>query len=437
MLGWFFAFASPAGAHNSLTGSEPPDGATLPAGGRLILQFAADVPLETMSVDLVQTSGVRTPVVGLSHAASPREVLVPLPPAITGELSLRWRLVGPDGHVITDRLSYTVEQPGSLAPGVPTTLPAAAEPAPPVLQNTVEPADSPVGGFGRWLLRAGSYLALVAAMGLAVTGRLVWPGLFLFAQARQALLVALAAVAVLGFTQLAVLAGDITQRSPWSALDALNVAFRTDAGIALGVRVAVAALAGIALAWERTWSSVGTGRDWALLGVGVALLGTWSFAGHARSMRWPVVGVPVDLLHHAAAATWLGGLGVVGVIGLRILPPPDAARVVERFATIAAASVAMLGVTGLIGAARFIEGIDSLFDPHTRLLAAKLIVLSAMLWVANVNRKRVMRWAAVGTNPRRGHIWALRRAMTTELVIGVAVIAITAVMVVTTPVIST
>lgn len=435
-LGWFVGLATPAGAHNSLIGSEPPDGSSVPVGAPLLLRFSADVPLETMSVDVVESTGVRTAVVGLSHAASQREVVVPLSPVGAGELIVRWRLVGPDGHVITDRLRFTVGQPSSVAPGAGSSAPIPAGPgdlAATAPQDPGEGPGSPVGGLGRWLLRAGSYLAAVSAMGLAVTGRLVWPGLFLFARARRALVVALSAVAALGFAQLSVLAGDIAQRSPWSALDTLDAPFRTDAGVALGVRVAVAAAAAIALLWERGPSLIVLGRDWVLVSVGVVLLGTWSFAGHARSARWPVLGVPVDLLHHGAAATWLGGLGVVGVIGLRVLPPPDAARAVERFASVAAASVATLGVTGLLGAARLIDGIDSLSDRHTQLLAAKLIVLSAMLWVANVNRKRVMRWAAVGRSPRRAHLWALRRAMTTELAIGMTVIAITAIMVVTTP----
>ena len=38
----------------------------------------------------------------------------------------------------------------------------------------------------------------------------------------------------------------------------------------------------------------------------VMLLETWALAGHSKSMRWALIGVPLDVAHHGAAAAWLG-----------------------------------------------------------------------------------------------------------------------------------
>ena len=52
-------------------------------------------------------------------------------------------------------------------------------------------------------------------------------------------------------------------------------------------------------------------RDVGVASVFTLLFGTWAYAGHSRSMQWPVVGVPLDIAHHMAAAAWLGGLGIL------------------------------------------------------------------------------------------------------------------------------
>lgn len=417
--------ATPAGAHNALEQVDPPDGTMLSDGASITFRFSADVPLETMSVEVIDAASTRTAVVGLRQGVSAREVVAPLTPGLSGAITVRWRLVGPDGHVLTDRIRYVVQDDGPTSPTV--TQERVASP------DEVAPSEyRPTSELTRWLLRAGSYLAMVVAFGVVVTRRLVWPGLSTIVAVDVVLGASLLVVAGLAVAQLLIIAGDISQRSAWSALGETTLALQTDAGPALLVRFGVAVLMALLVAWAR----MGRSRrpiEVPLLALGVVLLATWSFAGHARSLRWAAIGVPLDVVHHAAAATWLGGLASVGLIGLRLLEPPEAARIVERFGRVAAWAVAVLGLSGLIGAARFAVGANALLDPHTRLLAAKLTVLAAMLWVANVNRKRVARWAATGRTPRRGHLWALRRAMATELLIGVGVLAITAMLVVTTP----
>lgn len=425
MLVGLVALAMPAGAHNALEQVDPPDGTTVSEGASITFRFSADVPLDTMSVEAIDASSTRVALGGLRHGVSDREVVAPLSPGLSGAITVRWRLIGPDGHVLTDRIRYVVQvdAPASLV----VTQERAAPP-----DEAAPPAYRPTGELMRWLLRAGSYLAMVVAFGVVVTRRLVWPGLSTIVAVDVLLGASLMTVAALAVAQLLVIAGDIAQLSAWSAFGKSALALQTDAGPALLVRCGVAVLMTLLVGWTIKGRNTRP-IEVPLLALGVVLLATWSLAGHARSLRWAAIGVPIDVVHHAAAATWLGGLASVGLIGLRLLEPPDAARIVERFGRVATWAVAVLGLSGLIGAARFAVGPDALLDPHTRLLAAKLSVLAAMLWVANVNRKRVARWAATGRTPRRGHLWALRRAMATELVIGVVVLAITAVLVVTTP----
>ena len=166
----------------------------------------------------------------------------------------------------------------------------------------------------------------------------------------------------------------------------------------------------------------------------IGLFGTWAFAGHSRSMRWPMVGVSADVVHHAAAASWIAGLAVVGFVAIPTLEPGALARVVRRFSTIAAWSVGLLVATGLVQAFRLVGGIGAIFDGnHGRYLAAKILVLAVMLGLANLNRQRIDRRPGVHGTDRPGEIAALRRAIGAEFVIGLLIVALTAAMVVSTP----
>jgi copper transport protein len=431
---------APAAAHNAFESAEPADGGSVTAGETVRLRFTDDVPLDTVTVELIDTTNVRRQVSGLGHGAAATEIVVPIFGDLSGAVRLRWRLVSPDGHVVSGRLTYTVQAAAPApAPAGGTTAPPATAPGTAGDAGGTAGDEADPGAFStpdpvRWLLRAGSYLGLLAAVGILVTTRFVWAGALGAPGLHRVPDVALAAVAVLALGQLFVLAGDIAGQAPWSASDRLDTALRTDAGRAFAARAVLALGAlGVLVPLRRRFVDV-TRLQWAALGVlGVGLLATWALAGHAWSMRWAVVGVPLDVVHHGAAAAWLGGLVVVARTALPHLDAEVATAVVGRFSRLAGPAVAALALTGFGQTVRLVTSPSALLDPHGRLLLAKLVVVAAMLWVANRNRQRVLRWCSgpVAASGRR--IAALRRAMTTEFVVGLAVLAITAILVVTTP----
>ena len=135
----------------------------------------------------------------------------------------------------------------------------------------------------------------------------------------------------------------------------------------------------------------------------LGLLATWAFAGHSSSMRWPEIGIITDVAHHSAAAAWIAGLAIVSWIVIPTTPPD------------------------VVG-----NPIDLLDADHGRYLVAKLVVLAAMLVVANVNRRRIDS-RLDDTITIEQHLGPIRRAVVAEFAIGLAVVAITAAMVVSPP----
>lgn len=435
---------SRASAHNTLLASDPANGSVLAtAPSQITWVFDNEVPLETLTVTVTDASGSRTEAGGSTHGpAGATEVVTPLPSLGSGAVSVRWRLVGPDGHPITGRVDFSISPPatstatspssttvagGGLATSVPPTT---VDPAP----IRVETVDSGGDGYStpgwlRWTLRYASYVSIMAVVGITLTAAWVWDGAARDRRLRRLVSRSLIATAALGAAQLLVIASDVSGRSPLRSLGSVDAATTTDAGMALAIRVVLAAAL-----WVILFRYEDVDRDvfWTASAMaGIGLLATWAFAGHSRSMRWPELGVVADVAHHAAAATWIAGLAIVALVVI-----PEAASVAEpvrRFSRVAAVSVAVLVVTGLAQSARLVGSPLDLFDGrHGRLLAAKLVALAAMLGVAAVNRRRVVAHAVDAASLSRPAP-ALRRAMLTEFAIGLAIVGITAAMVVTPP----
>jgi len=115
------AVALPSGtamAHNTLLSSDPADGATLSvAPAQITWVFDRTVPLVTMTVTLTDATGARSELLGSIHgAAGDTQVVTPLPPLQPGPVSVRWRLVGPDGHPVTGRVEFAISS------AAPTTM---------------------------------------------------------------------------------------------------------------------------------------------------------------------------------------------------------------------------------------------------------------------------------------------------------------------------
>jgi len=424
------AAASTAFAHNSLDTSTPADGASVEqAPTEVVFVFAKDVPLDTLTVTHTDPAGVRTELVGSRHGATTNEVVTPLPALAAGEHSVRWRLVGADGHAVTGRVQFTVAAAATTLPavGVSTTV----APAPVTEVDTDGGSADDTGGtpgWIRWLLRYAGYLALMVIAGALTAETFVWRRPM--APRYRALLgPALAVVAATAFLQLAVLAGDVTGEAAWSSLGELGTAAEIPAGMALVIRIVLAFVTWLLVARERPAADDLYAAVVVLLSLG--MLGTWAFAGHARTMRWPWVGVPLDVAHHGAAAAWVGGLAVLGGLALPGRHLDDAVTVARRFSRVAAWSVGIIVATGVLQTLR-LDSATLFSTTHGRLVVAKVVLLGVMLWMADRNRRLVLARFQPGV-VAEGDVVVLRTMMLRELAVGLVVLGVTASLVVATP----
>jgi len=160
--------ASPAQAHNVLTGSDPADGAELAQAPETVrLTFLANLNQEQTELSVTGPDGAAAstgaPVV------DGKAVSVPFRPGPAGEYTVDYNVLSTDGHWVKGTLAFTltvgVEPTADPSPtGAPS--PTAAEPtpeatsAPPTPQATSSTESTP---WWPWLVGAVVLLVAVAA----------------------------------------------------------------------------------------------------------------------------------------------------------------------------------------------------------------------------------------------------------------------------------
>ncbi|MFI5849132.1 copper resistance protein CopC [Micromonospora chalcea] len=160
--------AAPAAAHNSLTGSDPRDGARLAAAPeRIELRFLATPKEATTEVTVTGPDNVAA--TGGAPTFSGKRVIVPFRPGAAGLYIVAYRLASDDGHPIKGEVRFTLttgtpaEAPSASAPptsAAPTAAPTSAAPSP-----TPAAAEADDDGDTGWLWAAGAVVVLAALGG--------------------------------------------------------------------------------------------------------------------------------------------------------------------------------------------------------------------------------------------------------------------------------
>ncbi len=457
LLAWLPVGAGTALAHAVPTGSQPRESEVVESAPRQVtVEFDEPVELAEDSVRVLDPDGRPVTAGDPAHVAgAPDTARVPLTGGLQdGTYTVSWRVLSADGHAISGLFSFSVGAPS--APSGPAD-------AVPAVDGTVAFLDT--------VARHGGYVGLSLLLGPVVFVSACRPGASAVRSLRR--------LAVVGWwVSAAAAVARLSLRGPYTdgtgvtgILDptSLGRALEGRPGIALACRLAlllsIAALARFAPTW-RTGLPAAVAPPTLL---GVALASTWAATDHAAAGIQVPAAVVSTVVHLVAAAVWTGGLVALWYT-LRPGAPSDRLRpeAVGRFSRIALGSVTVLAVTGVYQAWRGLGSWDAFASPYGRLLALKTAAVALMLVVASASRswsERLRRTARPAPSPafvgagggrvagERGSHGAspeptgvpsesgprgdvareLRRSVLVESVIGLLVLAVTAVLTGTQP----
>ena len=448
------SLASPAFAHAVLLETTPGEGAVLTSAPTTVsLRYDEQVSVNAGSVRVYN-----------SHRSRVDTGMITKPSADVVEVGLRshlgdgvyvvtWRVISADAHPVEGAFAFQVGPAGNA------TAPAATRLAQNLLHD--QRGDQIVGavyGIVRGILFAGIALLVgAAAFGVFIwsgarplrrTAHLLWAGWILTAAAT------LAEVLIQGVYGAGLALADVFRA------DLIRGVLATQFGHMAILRLALLVLA-IPLLRMLLRSPVQRHlSSWVkpttvLFGVVVAL--TVALSGHAHTGRLTEVAVPDDVIHILAMCVWLGGLAVLAYAvfpgrrleELRVVVPP--------FSRTAMACVVALVVTGSFQAWRQVGSIQALRSTtYGQVLVIKLVVVLALIVFGALSRQIVgylfshpklrteeRRISAVaggadddppsdGDNSEldaKSELLQLRRSVFVELLIGIVVVAVTAVLV--------
>lgn len=219
-------------------------------------------------------------------------------------------------------------------------------------------------------------------------------------------------------------------------LDAFRAVLETDTGVALAAQALLWVLATVVLATvlqsgERAARSPGWRVGAAVVGFG--LLRTTGMHGHNSEGSYPALGAIADLFHLLGISLWVGGLVLLTVAVVPRRRPAELAAVVPAFSALAAVSVAVIVATGVVLAWQVVGSFDDLTQTsYGRLLLIKAGLVAAVLLAAQCSRLWVRRRlvpAAAAAPAVRPFVYSLAA----ETVLILAVLAVTSVLVTSTP----
>lgn len=434
IVGVGFVGGGVALAHNSATGSSPSNGEVLATSPpQWTMTFAKAVPITSASGELVREDGVRRTLPTPRHGTTDNVIVFDLPADISGRVTARWRLVGTDGHVISGRVSFSVQAtsaPSSTSLAVPVNP---ADTSTPALTGQPDGENRPVPELVRTLVRFSTFAVLTLFGGIFFAEWYIAQGTLFTNRGRRLANGTALGLFIFPVASLMILIDDL-RGSSGTLFDGLSAAASLTIGPMIMARIAFGALLA---RLTRSLLVRGGARQQDLLYILLVLIPycvTLSYGGHSRSQRLPQVGVPADVIHVLAISAWLGGLAVVLAVVIPSVKPDQALPAFLRFGYAAERAVPIIIVTGLVQSFRLHQSVGSLLtSDHGLLLLAKTGVVLAMLSLGNRNRKvLVNRRNLTGPRAEISRTILVQRSVY-EFLLGAIAVGITSVLVSVTP----
>jgi copper transport protein len=433
VLGLAFVAAPAASAHATVVSSNPPDGARLASAPTTVsVTFDEAVGLNGVGyLRVVDQSGRTVDAGTASHpGGDATQISVALQPGLgPGTYTASFRVISADSHPLAGAIRFVVGS-GALVAGPPGT------------PSTTNGATGFLFDVVRWVTFAG--LVLLGG-GWLLAGP--WAAGRDDRRARELLWTGWVTASAGAVAEVVVQGPYSAGRGPGALGDAslLDATLHSTFGTAHSVRLLLLGLLGVTLAallrgrWRPELAQI-VGA----LGLGVAV--TYAISGHAtgENPRW--LATASDTVHLTAMSIWLGGLVYLLVTVLPRRDPDELGAVLPAFSRVAFGCVAALAVTGSYQAWLGVGSLDAFTSTrYGQLVLVKIGLFLVLLMLGNLSRIAVQRRyiqpvayamtdAVLIDHPADTDAPVrLRRAVLAEVALGVAVLAVTAVLVAQPP----
>jgi putative copper export protein len=355
-----------------------------------------------------------------------RTILAPITQiAPGGPCAVSWRL--PSGVVGTFEFTVRGSFAPTTVPGAPTTAPPTTTPGNGATTIVVDPADVsenvviPGGtllALARWL----AVLGLVAVLGTVVLISLAWPEGIEYPDAvrflRNAYFLALLGMLATAWQTTA----ELTGRSSTSALSPVSWAELLDdpTGRPVFARLVLVVLMGWVVA--RPVRAVDPTTQLASIALPVLAVATYGFSRTGIDNATTVY--PAAVIHAVAMAVWLGGLAVTARVVLAKPGDDDLVYALRGYAKLATPAMLIAIVSGVVLSQRLVDG-ELWSTRHGRWIVLKVVLVGFTAYLGLMARRRWRRRLARAEVLEQRLARPMRRALSSELLMGVLIVGVT------------
>lgn len=396
----FALLPAPVQAHPVYLRSDPPANAVLQASPQVVtITYTEPVEARFIDIAVLGDAAQRLDRGDARRLDNPRQVQTRLGSLAQGVYTVRWRVLGLDGHVVTGVFDFGVGQS-------PPTRTQAPQPirVPDALLRwvTLVGACTLIGGVAfRQLVVAPLFrpagarrndMEAVAERGESRVLQVSWVGFSMFLAASVVLLGLQTLAAGRGGMDFSHL-GEVVFASRFGQLWLARMLLLSALGAVLA-QVDVGRARGASLPRGRRRMLDGARESWwkvaLLLASGLAL--SLSLSGHAGVTEPPWLSVAADWIHLLAAALWVGGLLHLGALWAGGIERGVLWLLARRFSYVALGSVALLVPTGLYAAWAYVPSPSEVADtPYGLVLLAKLALIVPLLALGAWHASRALR----------------------------------------------
>jgi copper transport protein len=381
--------ASPAFAHATLETTNPAPGAVLTGTPNAItLQFSEPVTVALGGIRLYDHNGDRIATDPPTKPAANSVSTATRGDLRNGSYVVTWRVTSADTHPIQGAFTFQIGTNGNATSRQVTGL---------ADRLLADQRGAKAVGEGWGVARFLAFAGIAVLIGAVVFCVAVWP------RARSSRTARVITYSGLGVLAFATLAGFLLQ-GPYAAGLGIGHVFDTALwrdvattrfGTVWLARLALCVVAFVLVRVLFSRSDREPLPGWWLAAagaVGVAIAGTPALAGHAATGQYVALALVADVVHVLAMSIWLGGLVMMAVVVLRGNEIEERRDVVLDFSFFATWCVLALVASGAFQTWRQVRTLDALRDTdYGHILVIKLVVFALMAVFALFSREIVGR----------------------------------------------
>ena len=401
-------------AHAGLKSSEPAASSVLEqAPKEIVLNFGEVVEVSFGSIRLFDSNSQLIVLPTPRHGAVDGEVdaktvRVAIPDLGPGSFLVVWRVVSADSHPVQGAFAFQIGARG-------LNLASLGEE---ILDSSTAPISVRLMmGLAKWLsflgvmVLVGAMLLATRLVGVSRVRKIIF-GSWIVAVIGSALVLLLQAPYALGQ---AMGVGEI--------FGVLDDVLQTRLGNWLVVRGAIL-LIFLLLIWRQDLHQKSIYRMVASL-AGIGLFATFSISGHPGMREFSALSIGTDIVHFLCVSAWMGGLITLVLLGRKW--QSDSARVIAWFSFTATISMPIMVATGVAQAWRMMEGFQNIFSTTYGVVLSIKVLLVIVSIAAGTRARQLFKSKKVEQKDLKEIRFS--KTIITESMIGVVVLAVTAVLV--------